>query len=138
MPPKTFRLVHDQARQLASKYCQVAVYGTICTFSPPRRTLDQSAKFHAICGDVAKHKFHWAGKPRSAAEWKSLFISGHAVATNDSTEIIPGLENEFVSIRESTALMSKKRGSSLIEYATAFCVSNNIPLHDRTPEGWGD
>jgi hypothetical protein len=136
MSAKTFRLVHAQARNLAAQYALHAPDGTICTFSEPRRTLEQSARFHAICSDVAKSKFPWAGKPRSASEWKTLFVSGHAVATKEGAEVIPGLETEFVSIRESTALMSKKRGSSLIEYAIAFCASNNIPLHDRTPEGW--
>lgn len=33
------------------------------------------------------------------------------------------LEGEFVNIRESTALMSKRRGSSLIEYSEAFIAS---------------
>ncbi len=44
--------------------------------------------------------------------------------------MVPGLEGEFVNIRESTALMSVKRGSSLIEYATAYALSNGVTLHD--------
>ena len=60
------------------------------------------------------------GKPRSAAQWKVLLVSGHAVATKNEAEIVPGLEGEFVNLRESTALMSVKRSSSLIEYATAY------------------
>ena len=44
--------------------------------------------------------------------------------------MVPGLEGEFVNIRESTALMSIKRGSSLIEYATAFALSNGVTLND--------
>ena len=40
--------------------------------------------------------------------------------------MVPGLEGEFVNLRESTALMSKARGSSLIEYSRAFCDAYNV------------
>jgi hypothetical protein len=38
-----------------------------------------------------------------------------------------------VNIRESTALMSRARSASLIEYAMAFCVDNGIELSEREP-----
>ena len=41
---------------------------------------------------------------------------------------------EFINLRESTALMSIVRGSSLIEYSMAFCVTNNVTLSD--PDDW--
>lgn len=87
---------------------------------PQKRTLDQNAKFHAMCEDFARSGVMWAGKKRSKVGWKNLLISGHAVATKEETEIVPGLEGEFVSIRESSAQMSKGRGSSLIEYTYAW------------------
>ena len=90
------------------------------------RTLDQNAKFHAICGDLEKSGMHWAGKPRTRGQWKVLLVSGHAVATGLGAEMVPGLENEFVNIRESTASMAKARGASLIEYSTAFCITNGV------------
>ena len=52
------------------------------------------------------------------------------VATGDSAEMVPGLEGEFVNLRESTALMSIKRGASLIEYSTAFAITNGVELRD--------
>lgn len=98
------------------------------------RTADMNAKFHAICGDIAKSGALWAGKKRTAVQWKVLLVSGHAVATNDAAEIVPGLEGEFINIRESTALMSIKRGSSLIEYAIAWCAMNNVRLSAKEQE----
>lgn len=82
-----------------------------------RRSLDQNAKFHAICQRLAGSE--WAGKPRTAEEWKVLLVSGHAVATKHEAEIVEGLEGELVNMRESTAAMDKRRSSSLIEYAQA-------------------
>lgn len=98
--------------------------------SPESRTGAQNAKFHAICSDLAKSDLTWAGKKRDAAAWKVLLVSGHAVATKEGAEFTPGLEGEFINLRESTALMSKKRSASLIEYSLAFCAQNDIKLSD--------
>ena len=126
---KVFILAHPEARRRAMAYVADAPEGYSVTVAPPKRTTDMNAKFHAICSDLAKFRTPWAGKPRSAAEWKVLLVSGHAVATKEGAEIVPGLEGEFVNVRESTALMSKRRGSSLIEYALAFCAMRGI--HER-------
>lgn len=95
------------------------------------RTLDQNAKFHALCGDIAASRHPWMNKPRSAKQWKVLLVSGHAVATEEGTELVPGLEGEFVNLRESTALMSIKRSASLIEYTLAYMANNEIPIREK-------
>lgn len=92
------------------------------------RSTAQNAKFHAICDDIAKSGATWAGKARTPAEWKVLLVSGHAVATKEGADVVPGLEGEFINLRESTALMSVSRSSSLIEYAIAWCASANVRL----------
>ena len=123
-----FRLVHKEARRRAAAACDSAPDGWLVTVREPSRSLDQNAKFHAICTDIARSGAEWMGKPRTADQWKVLLVSGHAVATKEEVEVIPGLEGEFINIRESTALMSVKRGSSLIEYTLAFCANHDIEL----------
>ena len=108
------------SRRLACQAIGQSPDGYMVRITEPKRNLEQSAKFHALCADLAKSGTAWAGKTRDAAAWKVLLISGHAVATKEGADMVPGLEGEFVNIRESTALMSKKRASSLIEYAQAF------------------
>ena len=98
----------------------------LVTLASANRTSEQNAKFHAMCGDIAKSGLHWAGKPRTLAQWKVLLVSGHAVATKEGAEMVPGLEGEFVNLRESTAQMSKARGSSLIEYSMAFGAEHGV------------
>lgn len=115
-----FILAHEVARRRAMEAVRDAPAGFVVTVKPATRTLDQNAKFHALCSDLAGKE--WAGKPRDAAAWKVLIVSGHAMATKQGAEMVPGLEGEFVNLRESTATMSKERGSSLIEYAQAFCA----------------
>lgn len=121
-----YRLVHEEARRRAADTCQSAPDGWTAKFSPPTRTSEMNAKFHAMCGEIARSGVTWAGKKRTADQWKILLVSGHAVATKEGSEITPGLEGEFINLRESTALMSKKRGSSLIEYTQAWMAANGI------------
>lgn len=127
---RTFRLIHQTARL----NCKIAIDespdGYMVAIKPPTRTSDQNSKFHALCSDIAKSDVQWAGKKRTAAQWKGLFVSGHAIATNEGADMVPGLENEFVNLRESTALMSVKRGSSLIEYTLAFCATNGVRMYE--------
>ena len=128
---RSFILAHPEARRRALEAVKDAPDGYAVTVGEPTRNLDQNAKFHALCHDLAKAGAEWAGKPRTADQWKVLLVSGHAVATKEVAEIVPGIEGEFVNIRESTALMSKKRSSSLIEYAIAFCSEHGVDLREN-------
>lgn len=95
---------------------------------PETRTAEQNAKFHALCEDIARSGLEWCGKQRAPAEWKVLLVSAHATATKEESEVVTGLEGELVNLRESTAQMSKRRCSSLIEYTLSFCAQNDIEV----------
>ena len=125
--PRTFVMAHDMARRGVGDFARIVPEGTVVTFSEPTRSDGQSAKFHAICGDLARARVPWMGKPRTAAQWKVLLISGHAVATKEGAELVNGLEGELVNLRESTATMTRRRSSSLIEYAQAFAAQQLEP-----------
>ena len=90
-----------------------------------KRNLDQNAKFHAMLSDIAA-QVQWCGKKLKPEQWKVLLISGHAVATKQEAEVVPGIEGEYVNIRESSAQMSIKRMASLIEYTTAWAVGQGV------------
>jgi hypothetical protein len=123
---KRLILTGDNARQAAIKAIYAAPEGWEVVVKPATRNGDQNARFHAMVGDIARSGIEWAGKRRSADQWKVLLVSAHAVATKEGGEIIPGLEGEFVNIRESTALMSKGRAASLIDYVSAFGDSRGV------------
>ena len=123
---RTFKLVHATARLRAIEEIKRAPDGHVVVVRGPTRSLDQNAKFHAICGDLEKSGFRWNGKPRTAQQWKVLLVSGHAVASGEGHELTEGLEGELVNLSESTAMMEKSRASSLIEYAVAFCAMHEI------------
>jgi hypothetical protein len=115
---QVFYMRSAEARFRAEQAVREAQEGYRVCVEPPKRSLEASAKFHALCNELSGRV--WAGKPRDATAWKVLLVSGHTAATKQSVEVVPGLENEFVNIRESTAHMSKERMSSLLEYTQAF------------------
>ena len=125
---KKFILAHDVARQRALEYVQQAPDGYEVVIRPPKMSNGQKAHFHAICDDLRRSGLTWQGKKLTSLEWKLLLISGHSVATGESAEIITGLEGELINLREAITDMRKARGASLIEYALAYCVLNNVPL----------
>lgn len=92
------------------------------------RNLDQNARFHAMLADIAKQATY-AGRKLTPQQWKILFISGHAIATGEGADMIPGIENEFVNIRESSAQMTVKRMASLIEYVSAWAADNGVQFN---------
>lgn len=80
---------------------------------------------HALFTEASR-KFSWQGRQLTPAQWKVLFISGHAMATGLGADMIPGLEGEFVNIRESSAHMSVARMTSLIEYIHAWMADHEV------------
>lgn len=121
------KLTGTTARHAACRHIHDAEEGYVVTIAEPTRNLEQSAKFHAMCGDIARQK-PFAGQMRKPEQWKVLLVSGHAVATKQGSEMVPGLEGEWCNLRESTAKMSIKRMASLIEYVNAYCAENDIML----------
>jgi hypothetical protein len=99
----------------------------LVTISEPedKRKLIQNDKFHAMLTDISR-QCEWMKRKLEMNQWKVLMVSGHAVATGNGADMIPGLEGEFVNIRESTAEMSISRMASLIEYVTAWGANNNV------------
>ncbi len=103
-----FILINPHVRQNAMRAVHTAPDGWSVTVAPATRSLDQNAKFHAICSDLARSDLQWAGRRRDA------------------------------DVRESTARMSVHRASSLIEYAIAFCVSHGVDLKETISRGFLD
>lgn len=135
---QTFILRDERIVGNALAAVRQAQAGFVVTVAAPTRSADQNAMFHAICSDIAKSGHLFIGKPRKPEVWKVLLISGHAAATNEGSEVVPGLEGEFVNIRESSALMSVRRAASLITYTLAYCDMNAITLTETRKGGWLD
>lgn len=135
---QSFVLVNDAVRANAIAAVKTALVDYRVTIAPRTRSTDQNAKLHAILSDLAASPIKWAGKRRTLDEWKAIVISGHAVATGTTGEVIPGMEGEFIAIRESSASMGVARAASLISYVLAFCDMNGVELHETKRGGFYD
>jgi hypothetical protein len=102
---------------------------------PETRSDAQNRLLHALFSDVSKQA-EWMGQKRTAIEWKLLFVSGHSVATKQGADLVPGLEGEFLNLRESTARMGKARMASLLEYVMAWAIDHGVEL--REARQWVD
>ena len=91
------------------------------------RSLDQSAKLHAMFGELAI-KAKWNGEQLTPEQWKVLMISAHTIATGEPCKLTVGIEGEMVNLRESSAKMSISRMASCIEYSQAWAAMNDIKL----------
>jgi hypothetical protein len=131
-----FIIRSEQIRRNAMQAVAAAPEGHVVTVREATRSSSQNAMFHAICTDIAKSGHKFAGKHRAAKTWKVLLISAHAAATGEGNEVVPGLEGEFVNIRESSALMSVRRAGSLITYSLSYCDTNGIELHETQRGGF--
>ena len=89
------------------------------------RTLAANARLHAMLTDVSQQATYM-NKKRSVEFWKGLFVSGWQIATEQKPEIVPGLEGEFINIRESTTTMTMKKISGVMEYIEAWGAFNDV------------
>ena len=124
-----------QAWAHAKGYLMASGAPMVLEVRPETRSDRQNRLLHALFGDVAKQA-EWMGKKRTAGEWKLLFVSGHAVATKQGADLVPGLEGEFLNLRESTARMGKARMASLLDYVMAWAVEHGVEL--REARQWVD
>ena len=93
------------------------------------RSIEQNAKFHAICGELAKSRL-WAGKKRDTEAWKRLLVDAWArVDERRQGEIVPSLDGQsVVSLGIQTRKLKVGDMCDLIEFAQAWCVDNDVEL----------
>ena len=128
-----YTITGDIARQAICKAVQSSEIGMVVSIGQPTRSSEQNAMLHPLLTDIANQK-EWMGKKRTMLQWKVIMVSAHSIATGEPAEMVIGLEGEVVNLRESTAAMSKKRFSSLMEYVLAYGAMNGIKFSDRSAE----
>ena len=135
MTKRIWKLTGEVAKKAACREILAAPDGYIVRLTPETRSLDQNSKLHAMLTDISKQA-KYLNAPRDVEFWKGLFVSGWQIATGEKPEIVPGLEGEFINIRESTTTLGIRRMASLIEYVQAWAAMNEVQMSDVAPERW--
>lgn len=123
-----FRLVHSQARALAVAAVERAPEGMVVEIKPAGRSLDQSAKFHAMLADIVKSGFQHDGRVFDAEDLKTMFVSAWLIETGRRSDVVKGFAGEVVQLRRSTTTFSKSEMGELIDLVEAFAAERGIPL----------
>ena len=133
MDKQTFHLRNEQIRTNVINFIRELPTSEdaplVVVIQERSRTLDQNARLHAMLGEVSRQATY-LGKKRGIEFWKGLFVSGWQMATDQKPEIVPGLEGEFINIRESTTRLSVRKLTEVMEYIEAYCGMNDIKLSD--------
>jgi hypothetical protein len=119
---QTIVLYSETQRSLAKLGIDMLPKDSRVIMQPPRRTLDQNAKMHAMLGDIQKQHFI-GGSLRSLRYWKAGFM------------IALGIEMEAVpTIDEDGVFMLQERGTS--DLYVNECAQMIEMLYARGAE-WG-
>jgi len=126
---KRLMITGELSRKAIIREVVDAPEGYVASIGQPTRSMEQNALLHPLLTDIANQK-EWMGKKRTMLQWKVIMVSAHAIATGEPAEMVIGLEGEVVNLRESTAAMSKKRFSSLVDYVLAWGAMNGVKFSE--------
>jgi hypothetical protein len=129
-----FRLINRREKDRAVRFVLNAPDNAVCTFTrADKRTLEQNAKLHALCTDVAG-QVAWQGKKRDVEAWKDIFTAALRSAKNE-LDVVPGINGGFVLLGMHTSEMSKGECAELIELVLAFGAEHEVVFHDDARDG---
>lgn len=125
-------LAQDRHRQRAIELIRAADQYARVEIKPPKRTLDQNAKMHAMLGDVAR-QYLWHGIRMAKDDWKLVFLD----ALDRETRIVPNLDGTgFVNLSRSSSDLSVGEMSGMIELLYAWGADAAHPVAWSEPDLW--
>ena len=112
-------------RETAHRVIDCAPVGSVVNVKPPRRSLSQNDKLHAMVTEVARARPE--GRRYSIRVWKVMFMSmiGRQVTFEQ------GLDGEgMVPIAPSTSRLTKAECSELIEAIYAYGARHGVQFQE--------
>jgi hypothetical protein len=121
-------LSSDFRRRQAQSLIQRAPEGSVVEVKPPRRTLPQNDRLHALVTDVAR-QVEWAGAKRNVEAWKDIFTAALRSA-NHGLDIVPGINGGFVLLGMHTSDMKVAEVNDLMALIEAFGAEHGVLFSD--------
>lgn len=114
-------LIVGTNRETIHRVIDCAPRGSVVNVKPPRRTLDQNAKMHAMLSDISRAKP--GGRVLPPEVWKALFM--HEAGFKCTFE--PSLDGSgVVPLGFKSSRLSKAEFSDLIECINAFAAEHGV------------
>lgn len=115
-----YRFVHQQARDNASRACQEAPEGWVCTIQEPTRNLEQNARLHAVLSEIAESR-DWHGERLDIDTWKRLLTAAWFRARGEQVAMYKSLDGIGIDvIPRRTRDLTKPEFSELIDYIESW------------------
>jgi hypothetical protein len=126
--PPVVRLASEDFRARLHRIIDALPIGWVVRFSPPTRSLEQSARFHAMLGDIVRSGFEHEGRRFDAEDLKTMFVSAWLIETGRRSDVVKGFAGEPVQLRRSTTTFTKQEMGELIDLVEAFAGERGITL----------
>lgn len=119
-------LTSRATRERVARWAEQAPTGTRVEFKHSKRSLPQSAKFWAMCTDVAR-QVEWHGCKLTPEDWRYIFLD----ALNRELRVVPNLDGDgVVNLGRSSADLSKQEMADCIELIAAFGAKHGVKFGD--------
>jgi hypothetical protein len=130
---KQFFIINEQNRDRIANVVRVTPDGMCVTIREASKTRDQEAKYHAMCGDIAKC-CEFMGEKVEGEDWKRLLIDAFARVKASMGEplkqggrIVPSLDGTgIVQLGIQSRKFTKKEASEFIEYLYAYGAERDV------------
>jgi len=132
--PVTVVLDSKQRRAQAVAWIANAADGSVIELSPPRRTLPQNKRLHAMCTDLSR-QIDWpvgSGQKRTVEDWKDITTAALLSATR-GLDVVPGMNGGFVLLGMHTSEMSVAHVGDLMTLIEAFGAEHGVRFRDPPP-----
>lgn len=128
---RIFRLVHAEARSLASRYCLDAPDGWIVKFSEASRSLDQNSAQWPILQAFSEQLLWPVNGEKvkmSPEEWKDVLT---AAFRQERPRLAMGLDGGVVMLGQRTSKFGKKEFSDWLEFLHAAAAQRGIIIYGQ-------
>lgn len=124
----TFELHTKEDRARAVEAVRRALRGFVVIIRPAGRTLDQSARLHAMIREAVKGGFCTdGGRLLDEEDAKTAFVTGWMIENGEESDIIV-FNKRPIQLRRSTRKFTKEELSSLMDFIEAECAARGIPV----------
>lgn len=104
----------------AHRLVDAAPDGSVMKIEPPKRTLSQNDKFHAMLTDIALAKP--MGRKHTPDDWKAILMN----ACGWECQFMEGLDGRPFPTGFRSSRLSKAQMSTLIEYMYSFGAEHGV------------
>jgi hypothetical protein len=136
---RVFILSHPQARQRAIDAVRMAADGEVVRISPPAKTREQEAKYHAQIADIARQCSEFRDRGYDEDDVKRLLIDAFAHVMREAGtplhhdgRVVPSLDGRrVVQLGIQSSKFWKNEASQFIEHLYAWGAENGVEWSDE-------